>query len=51
VKKGDRVALMEAMKMQTPIQSEIDGIVTAISVKAGAALQPGDKILKIDLDQ
>jgi len=51
VKRGDKVAIMEAMKMQTPIASEIDGIVTAISAKTGASLQPGDKILKIDLNE
>ena len=51
VKKGDRVAVMEAMKMQTPLVSEIDGIVTAIPAKSGQSLQPGDKILKVDQDQ
>ena len=39
VKKGDRVAVMEAMKMQTPVTSEVDGIVTAISAKAGQAIR------------
>ncbi len=48
---GDRIAIMEAMKMQTPILSKIDGIVTWISAKQGDALQPGDKILKIDKDE
>jgi biotin carboxyl carrier protein len=48
---GDRIAIMEAMKMQTPILSKIDGIVTWISVKQGDSLRPGDKILKIDKDQ
>lgn len=48
---GDRVAVMEAMKMQTPILSEIDGIVTALHARKGDALQPGAKILKIDVDQ
>ncbi len=47
---GDRIAVMEAMKMQTPILSEIDGIVTAIYTKTGSTLKPGDKILKIDSD-
>lgn len=51
VARGDKVAIMEAMKMQTPISSEIDGIATAIIAKEGDALQPGDKILKIDQDQ
>jgi pyruvate carboxylase len=48
---GDKVAVMEAMKMQTPINIEIDGIVTAISAKVGDALQPGDKILRVDIDE
>ena len=48
---GDKVGIMEAMKMQTPINSEIDGIVTAISAKVGDALQPGDKLLKVDVDE
>jgi len=48
VKKGDRVAILEAMKMQTPVVSEVEGTVSAISAKVGQAMQPGDKILKID---
>ena len=45
---GDRVAIMEAMKMQTPILSEMAGIVTGISARKGDSLKPGGKILKID---
>ncbi len=48
---GDRIAIMEAMKMQTPILSKINGIVTLISAKQGDALQPGDKLVKIDKDE
>lgn len=48
---GDRVAIMEAMKMQTPILSEMDGIVTSIFAKKGDSLKPGGKILKIDRDE
>ena len=48
VKKGDRVAILEAMKMQTPIISEVTGKVKTVSAKIGQALQPGDKILKVD---
>lgn len=51
VSAGDKIAVMEAMKMQTPICVEIDGIVTAISAKVGDSLQPGDKILKVDSDE
>ena len=48
IEKGDRVAILEAMKMQTPVVSEVAGTVTAISGKVGQALQPGDKIVKIE---
>lgn len=48
VAKGDRVAMLEAMKMQTPVTTEVDGIVKTISAKIGQPMQPGDKILKID---
>ncbi|MFZ5797959.1 MAG: biotin/lipoyl-containing protein [Desulfobulbaceae bacterium] len=48
VEKGDRVAILEAMKMQTPLLTEVSGTVTSISGKVGQALQPGDKIVKIE---
>lgn len=47
---GDRIAIMEAMKMQTPIVAEAEGIVTNIYAKAGDVLKPGDRILTIDRD-
>ncbi len=47
VSKGDRVAILEAMKMQTPVVSEVNGTVSAISGKVGQSLEPGDKIVKI----
>jgi len=48
---GDRVAILEAMKMQTPIISEVPGKVVKVSVKTGQALNPGDKILKIEANK
>lgn len=48
---GDRVAIMEAMKMQTPILAEMSGIVTTINAKKGDGLKPGGKILKIDSNE
>jgi pyruvate carboxylase len=48
---GDRVAIMEAMKMQTPILCEMSGIVTSIFAKKGDSLKPGGKILKIDINE
>ncbi|MBM9518263.1 pyruvate carboxylase [Desulforhopalus vacuolatus] len=51
VLQGDRVAIMEAMKMQTPVLAGMQGIVTTISAKKGDTLFPGSKILKIDTDE
>lgn len=47
---GDRIAIMEAMKMQTPIVAEAEGIVTNIYAKAGDVLKPGDRLLSIERD-
>lgn len=47
VEAGDQVAVLEAMKMQTPVVSEISGTVSTISAKVGQALKTGDKILLI----
>ena len=51
ITKGDRVAILEAMKMQTPLVSEVSGTVAAVSAKTGQALKPGDKILKINTEE
>ncbi|MDH3347494.1 MAG: pyruvate carboxylase [Desulfobulbaceae bacterium] len=45
---GDQVAIMEAMKMQTPVVSEVAGVVSEIYTKIGSALQAGEKLLLIE---
>ena len=47
VAEGDQLAVLEAMKMQTPILADVAGTIEKISAKIGDALKPGDKILKI----
>ena len=34
--------------MQTPILSEVAGVVNAVAAKVGKTLQAGDRIFKID---
>ncbi|WPD23618.1 MAG: biotin/lipoyl-containing protein [Candidatus Electrothrix scaldis] len=51
IAEGDQVMVLEAMKMQTPILSEVAGVVKTISVKIGDALKVGDKLLKIEVTQ
>ncbi len=48
IAEGEQVMVLEAMKMQTPVLSEVAGIVKTISAKVGDALQPGDKLVKIE---
>jgi glutaconyl-CoA/methylmalonyl-CoA decarboxylase subunit gamma len=43
VKKGDKLILFEAMKMENQVLAEKDGLITAIKV------QPGDNVLEGDV--
>ena len=47
VKKGDLVAVLEAMKMENEIFSSVDGKVVGISAAAGATVNNGDVIVSI----
>ncbi len=47
VKVGDRLAIVEAMKMQTPVDSVVAGKVVKIVAELGQALNVGDKMMKI----
>ncbi|MFH1148255.1 MAG: acetyl-CoA carboxylase biotin carboxyl carrier protein subunit [Pseudomonadota bacterium] len=47
VKKGQIVIVLEAMKMQNPIESQLDGKIDQVFVKLGQAIQAGDKLLTI----
>lgn len=47
VKKGQKVAVLEAMKMENEIQADTDGTVTAILVSKGDSVLEGADILKI----
>jgi pyruvate carboxylase len=44
---GDTLVILEAMKMQTPVNSEVAGKIEKISAGLGKAVKPGDKIVKI----
>ena len=47
VKKGQKVAVLEAMKLENEIQAEADGTVTAILVQKGDSVLEGAEILKL----
>ncbi|NDV68039.1 biotin/lipoyl-containing protein [Dysgonomonas sp. 25] len=47
VKKGQTVAILEAMKMENSIQATVDGTVTAINVNPGESVLEGVTIVTI----
>jgi pyruvate carboxylase len=47
VKKGDRLLVMEAMKMQTTVYAPVDGRVQDIAVETGATVETKDLLLVI----
>jgi glutaconyl-CoA/methylmalonyl-CoA decarboxylase subunit gamma len=48
VKKGDKLLVMEAMKMENNIQSERDGIIKSIKVAVGDNVLQGAALLEIE---
>jgi len=50
VKRGDKLILLESMKMILPIHSPFDGVVTAIHCAAGEAVEPGVQLVSVDPD-
>lgn len=48
VKKGDKIAVLEAMKMQHEILAEIDGVVMEVAAKAGTQIAADDLIMEIE---
>jgi len=47
VKKGDKVLIMEAMKMENDILADSDGTITSLKVKEGDAVLQGDTLVEI----
>ncbi|MFZ5759392.1 MAG: biotin/lipoyl-containing protein [Thermodesulfobacteriota bacterium] len=47
---GDKLAVLEAMKMQTPVLAPVAGKVEKIEVKVGDPLKMGAKLIKIACD-
>lgn len=47
VKKGQKVIVLEAMKMENDIKAQKDGTVTSVLVQKGDSVQEGDVLLKL----
>lgn len=48
VSAGDVVVILEAMKMENPLQSEVDGKIKAINFKPGDSVKKGDLLVVIE---
>ena len=46
---GDTVCLLESMKMEIPVMSEVPGTVAAVKVAAGDVVQEGDVLVQLSL--
>jgi acetyl/propionyl-CoA carboxylase alpha subunit len=47
VARGDTVIVLEAMKMELPVRSNADGIVSAVRCREGELVQPGLPLIEI----
>jgi 3-methylcrotonyl-CoA carboxylase alpha subunit len=50
VAKGQRLAVIEAMKMEHALHAHGDGVVAEVTVEAGAQVAEGARLLVIDID-
>ncbi|MEV0596538.1 biotin/lipoyl-binding carrier protein [Nonomuraea cavernae] len=48
VSDGDTLVILESMKMEIPVLTEDDGVVTQLKVKEGDVIQEGDLIAVIE---
>ena len=45
---GDEIVVLESMKMEIPVETEVAGVVRALHVAQGATVHEGDLIAEID---
>lgn len=48
VKAGQKLILLESMKMIIPIQAPMDGVVTAVKCTVGDSVQPGVALVEVE---
>jgi acetyl/propionyl-CoA carboxylase alpha subunit len=48
VRKGDSLIILEAMKMEMPVQAPADGVVKAVHCKAGDLVKPGVPLIELE---
>jgi biotin carboxyl carrier protein len=48
VDEGDALVLLESMKMEIPVFTEVAGVVRAVKVSSGDVVQDGDVLVEIE---
>lgn len=48
VSDGDSVVVLESMKMEIPVLTEVDGTVSKLAVRTGDAVQEGDLLAVVE---
>ena len=48
VAEGDEICILESMKMEIPVTTEVPGVVREIHVEPGQSVREGDLIARID---
>ena len=48
VAEGDEIVILESMKMEIPVATEVPGVVRELHVEPNSAVQAGDLIALID---
>ncbi len=48
VAEGDRICVMEALKMELPIVAPLSGTITALPIAAGQSVEAGDPLAVIE---
>jgi biotin carboxyl carrier protein len=48
VAEGDEICILESMKMEIPVITEVPGVVRELDVEPGQTVQEGDRIALID---
>jgi acetyl-CoA carboxylase biotin carboxyl carrier protein len=46
---GDAVVVLESMKMEIPVLTEVGGTVTEVAVAVGDVVQEGDLLVRVDV--
>ena len=47
VRQGDTVAILESMKMEMPVEAELDGVVAELLCNEGDAVDEGEPLLRL----